>query len=305
MPTTATSQERQADSISIMDKALCISVQISKLGVSRKVHPSKVEVDADKTRMRFSKLLLSSIELDTISKLDGEIRQYLYTLCLPCPVFRAGVYLLPLTLVEEVDKRLRAYQQMRLSLVDEFLKNYDKRIQEAAEALKTIFDPKDYPKQAEVISTFEMKWRYFSFGVEQRLPPEMLGEEQRKFADDMREAQEEIKNLMRVALQDLADRMATKLKEERENGKPGIFKDTMVTKMQQFLATFDAKNIAQDAELAGLVAQAREIMSGVDPDLLRNNTGERQRVAAGMADLKSQLDSIITPGQRVIDLDDE
>jgi len=65
-------------------------------------------VDADKRLVRVSKTLLDSQELKAIKTLDGEIRQYLYNMCLP---FEPGILFLPLQLIETADRRLREFEK--------------------------------------------------------------------------------------------------------------------------------------------------------------------------------------------------
>jgi hypothetical protein len=99
-------------------------------------------VDADKALIRVSKTLLDSPELQAIRTLDGDIRHFLYDMCLP---FEVGIHLLPLGLVETVDERLQEFKDKRGELVETFLSAYPRLCQEAAGRLRTLYNPADYP----------------------------------------------------------------------------------------------------------------------------------------------------------------
>src|SRR5688572_33386793 len=73
-------------------KTVCIKVSLSTMGNTRKVSTAQIEADADKDLLRVSKRLVDSAELKAITRFDGEIRRYLYRICLP---FETGIHLLP------------------------------------------------------------------------------------------------------------------------------------------------------------------------------------------------------------------
>ena len=62
----------------LAQKTVCVKVRLGRLGNTRKVSNSQVEVDTDKSLLLISKHLLDSKELRTIANFDGEIRRYLY-----------------------------------------------------------------------------------------------------------------------------------------------------------------------------------------------------------------------------------
>src|SRR5258705_13887301 len=87
-------------------KTVCIKVRVSTMGNTRKVSTTQIETDADKDLLRVSKRLVDSAELKAITRFDGEIRRFLYNICLP---FEIGIHLLPITALETVECRLRQF----------------------------------------------------------------------------------------------------------------------------------------------------------------------------------------------------
>src|SRR6266852_6390883 len=98
----------------LAQKTVCVKVRLGRLGNTRKVSNSQVEVDTDKSLIRVSKHLLDSQELRMIANFDGEVRGYLYDTCLP---FDAGIHLCPLALLEQMEGRLREFTKGREDLV--------------------------------------------------------------------------------------------------------------------------------------------------------------------------------------------
>ena len=138
MATAAPVLDIQSSVNDLSKQTVFIKLHLGSLGNSRKVSSSRVEVDADKALIRVCKALLDSPELQAIRCLDGDIRHFLYGMCLP---FEVGIHLLPLGLVETVDERLREFKDKRSELAEVFLSAYPRLCQEAAGRLRTLYNP--------------------------------------------------------------------------------------------------------------------------------------------------------------------
>lgn len=274
-------------------KTVCIKVRLSVLGNTRKVSTSQIEADADKDLLRVSKHLLDSPELKAIARFDGEIRRFLYNLCLP---FEAGIHLLPITAIETVEKRLRQFADNRRQLVQSFLTAYPGLCQDAAKRLRALYNPADYPPAQEVERHFGLAWQYVSFGVPDQLKSiseEVWQQEREKAAQRMAEAASEIQQVLRETMAKLVQHMADRLK-TGPDGKPLRFKESTVSHLLEFLAHFEFRNVTDDAELQDLVAQARGMLQGIEVDELRSTGELRTKVQEGMANLAAQLDTLLT-----------
>jgi len=284
--------EIHSTGLGLAQKAVCIKVRLQRLGNTRKVSTSQIEVDTDKALIRVSKHLIDSTELRQITNFDAEVRRYLYNTCLP---FEVGIHLCPFALLEQVEGRLRKLAEDRQSLVAVFLSAYPALCHEAATRLRTLYNPQDYPPIEYVRGQFGFTWQYVSFGV-----PEQLREistriwegEREKAAQVMAEAAEEIQQVLRVAMGELVAHMRDRLKDGPE-GKPLKFKESTVAKLVEFLGTFEFRNVTDDGELQGLVEKARTLLAGVTTDDLRTTADVRARVQQGMAEIASELDTMI------------
>jgi hypothetical protein len=253
-------------------------------------------VDADKALIRVSKTLLDSPELQAIRALDGDVRHFLYDMCLP---FEVGIHLLPLGLVETVDEKLREFSEKRSVLVEVFLAAYPRLCQEAAGRLRTLHNPTDYPPVDKVRSHFTFSWQYVSYGVPEQLreiSAQFFQEEREKAEVAMSEACSEIQQVMRASLLELVSHLRDRLGDQPD-GKPQRLRESTLEKLRGFLATFDLRNVVDDQELKEQVDKARALLEGVNTDALRNMPLIRARVREGMADLAAQMD--VLAGDRI------
>ncbi len=283
----------------LAQRTVCVKVRLGRLGNTRKVSNSQVEVDTDKSLIRVSKHLLDSKELRALANFDGEVRRYLYDTCLP---FEAGIHLCPFALLEQTEAKLRDFAARRQELVAAFLSAYPALCKEAAQRLRALYNPGDYPPVEHVEQQFTFLWQYISFGVPEQLreiSTKIWQEEREKAAQVMADAGQEIQQVLRAAMAELVKHMRDRL-QDGPDGKPLRFKESTVSNLVEFLGTFDFRNVTDDAELKALVDRARTIVAGVDAEALRTTADLRSRVQQEMADLAAELDTMIVkkPGRK-------
>src|ERR1700688_1877116 len=259
----------QDPGVDLAKKTVCIKMRLSTMGNTRKVSTSQIEADADKDLLRVSKHLLDSAELKAIGRFDGEIRRFLYNICLP---FEIGIHLLPIAALETVEDRMRKFAEDRQVLVTAFLSVYPGLCQDAAKRLRGLYNPADYPPIDEVAREFGLSWQYVSFGVP--------------------EASSEIQQVLRQSMADLVAHMAERLKDGAD-GKPLKFKQSTVSNLVEFLSNFSFRNVTDDLQLQDLVGRARDLLQGVAADDLRTSGDMRTRVRQGMAALAADLDGML------------
>jgi len=285
-------------------KTVCIKIQRSRLGNSRKVSAAQVEVDTDKTLLRISKRLFDCPEYKAIANFDAEISRYLESKCLP---FEKGVHLCPLPLLGEVDRKLKKFAGERPALVEAFLAVYPTICAQAPERHRALHDPRDFPSVERVREAFWFSWRYVSFGVPDKLreiAPELWDEERNKAAQLMTDAAEEAQQVMRTALAELVQHLADRL-QTSEEGKPVRLHKSAVSKLLDFLDTLDFRNVTNDAELKRLAGEARSLIEGVNVKDLKSAAELRDRVRNGMQQIATQLDSLLVSKGRKIRFDED
>jgi hypothetical protein len=286
---TAPILDLQSPGEDLARKTVFVKLRLGLPGNSRKINSSQIEVDADKSLVRASKMLLDSPELESVRSLDGEIRRYLYSMCLP---FEPGIHLLPIPLIETVDPKLREFQEKRQELVDLFLVAYPKLCQEAAVRLRTLYNPLDYPPTDDVRSQFTASWQYVSYGVPEQLravSERMFQEERNKAAERMAEAYTEVRQVLREAMVELVAHLRDRLIDQPD-GTPQWLRESTVEKLREFLDTFDFRNVTDDEELKEQVERARQLLAGTTTDAIRNTGDLRARVREGMALIAAHLE---------------
>jgi len=285
-------------------RTVCVKIERHRLGNSKKVSASQIEVDTDKALIRVSKFLWESKEYAAIRNFDGEIARYLGDTCLP---FERGIHLCPLPLLKQVDPKMREFAERRRELVDAFVAVYPDLCANAPGKLRALHNPLDYPPVEQVRAAFSFTWRYVSFGVPDQLreiSTEIWAEEREKASQVMTEAVSEVQQVMRTALAELVEHMRDRL-QDGSDGKPARFQQTTVSKLVSFLDTFDFRNVTDDAELKELVDRAKALLAGVTVKDLKTIAELRSHVRAGMAGVAAQLDTLIVrKGSRKLRLED-
>jgi len=287
----------------ITERCVFVKVRIGTLCNQRKVDPSEVEVDADKALINVSKHLVASEELQAIQSLDGEIKRWLYSLCLP---FEKGIHLLPLELIERVDQKLRRYSEQKAELAEAFVRAYPRLCQEAAQRLRALYDPGDYPSPRRVRSTFYLDWQYITFGIPDQLKAisaQLFREERQKIASKMEQAYEDARQALRVALYQLVEHLRQRL-QPGDDGKAKRLSTSTVEKLREFLNLFDFRNVTDDRELSEAAAKIRGLMSGVTAEQIRESANLRDKVRSVMDEVGMKLETM-TAGTRKFRLDEE
>lgn len=288
-------------------KTICLVVKKSKFGNSRRASTEAVTVEADKKLLSLTKCILDSPELVAIQRLDYEVRDWLKTLCLKS-MFKGGVYLLPIGLVNEVDAKLHEFAGRRAQLVEAAVAAYPQRMQETSERLGVLENSGDYPSAAMFQAKFGFEWSYVTFDTPTRLKAinaAIFAAEQEKAQAKLTAVAAECESAMRAGLLDLIDKMVERL-QPGEDGKPKKFHASLVENMNEFLRTFELRNVTDDAKMAQVVAKARAVLNGVDPKTLRKDEALRNAVAGQFEALKGVVEQmVIERGTREISFEDE
>ena len=277
----------------LADNTVLLKVSFGLFGNIRKVPTSQVEVDANKSYINVSKKLLESKELDAVKRADGEMRRWLYDMCLQSP--DAGILFCPVAAIERIQEKLLEYSEERQDLVDAFLSAYSELRENAQIALRSLFNPMNYPPLKTVENEFTFHWRYITFGVPGQLAEinsQLFEEEKEKAARQMQDAATEIQQLMRATLAEMVNHLRDRLTDE--NGKPKRLHETAVTKMREFFETFSFRNVTDDRELAEQVSKAKELLTGVSIEALRTTDSLRANLRDSLAEVSAQLDTMIS-----------
>ncbi len=83
-----------------------------------------------------------------------------------------------------------------------------------------------------------------------------------------------------------------------DDGKPKVFRDSAIENLREFFERFRHLNVRSCAELDQLVLQAQNVVSGIEPQQLRDNQPLRQQVATQLSGVQSVLDGLLVDRPR-------
>jgi hypothetical protein len=308
MPTTTTK-----DGSSIFEKAIALNLSIGALSLTRKLPQEAILIRAgadgsttEESRVKSSKKLWDNCEqVDALATHRNAIGKWVRQRTLPSPI-RAGILLLPKTLIDEADQYLTNMADEYTALGEKFIQVWDEAIAREQLALGPNFNRADYDTPETIRARLKVDWSYVSFGVAEDLPAEIRLREQEKARGRLNEAVDTIQAVLRGEMLKLVNSVTEKLTGGRDGNKPKIFRDSLVENIKDFMKTFKDRNITDDAELDALVDRARALLGNVDPQALRDSESLRTSVATGFAEIQKQLDGMmVESGSRLITFDDE
>ncbi len=306
-----------ATSAEMMSRTVVLVLTINSTGNRRKVDPGRLDVNSSQQWINVTKKLMEAEELDEITTRNGKTKQFVQSRALPSTI-KKGVYLLPVDFIEEVDARLKEDQDNLKPLVNKMIGKLDAIRAEAKDRLshvkvgkevRNLWDESQFPTADDLRSAFRLTWRYVfvdSAKNLEQISKELYDEERKKAEASWAETRETIQQLLLSNLSDMVNHMVDRLTPE-EDGKKKIFHESAIPKMQDFLATFDARNITNDLQMKVLVDQAKNLIKGTDADDLRTNEELREYVKHGFGTIKLLLDPMIQlkPSRRITFADDE
>jgi len=297
-------------SADILSKTIAVSINFGSIGQSRKVSLTGVDIDADKDRLTLSAKILQCKEADAIRSLFTEVRLSLVDtrrgLLLPS-LFKRGVYLVPIASVEAVDGILKQGREDLAERVEALVAVYPERIEGDRLALGSKFSAAHYPSVSALREMFSISWRYLSLGASSQLESisaSVYADEVQRVKIECASVGDEIKATLRGAALAMVTSMHERLAGFDANGKPRIFRDSMVSNLLQFLNTFEVKNVMNDSELSQTLSQMRGLLSGVTPADLRSNEALRTAVGQQVGAIQTSLTALVTTQTRRVSLPD-
>jgi hypothetical protein len=199
-------------------------------------------------------------------------------------------------------KQFNAEMQELRTELEEAVERLDEHFSElesaAQQRLGRLFNAGDYPDSLHGL--FEVAWDFPSIEPPdylRQLNPALYEQEcqrmQNRFQEAVRLAEESFTAELAKLVSHLTERLSGV-----DDGKPKIFRDTAVGNLTEFFERFRELNVHSSQELDKLVADAKRIVRGVEPQALRDNAALRQHVATEMSRVQSVLDGLLVDRPR-------
>ena len=277
----------------VFQQAALIQLSTSCWISSKSLHQGMLGEIGNAQWLRGKKLLINPELLGSIKTSIHKARQVLTRFALPFPL--TAMFLVPKESVDQVDGHLEQVKAEFWAKVEDFLAHYDSARNEARMALGELFNESDYP--TDIRSKFRFEWRFLLLDVPNKasvLSPEVYEREKQKFHSLMKEARDMSMAALREEFADIIHHLVEKVSAP-EDGKPKTIRSSMMNRMNEFLNSFEDKNLFHDDKLNALVIQARTVLGDIGQGGFSLNYNEvlRQRLHGDMQQLKLAVDAAV------------
>ncbi|MEN3329071.1 MAG: hypothetical protein V7638_3878 [Acidobacteriota bacterium] len=305
-----------ADTQAVIENSVVLDLRVHAPSFRKKINSEDIikngdrdtdEAGVDPSMVHVSKDLIDKDALCELSKSKGALTRWLWLQEVPLPerMLRGGMYVIPLGLVDKVDDEVAAFIEKRDELLDGLIERYDELVSEARRRLAEHFDQRDYPTPKELRKAFvvDANWRpSLSLPTQlEKVNREIWERQQRKVEAQWQDAAADIPRALAVGYQEIIAHAVSRLGTDEE-GKPNVFRDSMVQRINEFLASFEARNITNVEELNRLAKRARQAVTGVTAERLRDNVDTRTAVLKEFERIKGELDKAVVVRRRKFSL---
>ncbi len=231
-----------------------------------------------------------------VNAVKHEVVTYWRGVSLPFP--EPGIRLIRQQDVSAVQVQLTTLKAELVEAVDQLDQQFDAMKATARERLGSLFNPTDYPDSLR--SLFDVTWEFPNVeppSYLQQLSPDLYRQESQRVSARFDEAVQ----LAEAAFIEEMSRLVSHLTERISgsgDGQPRVFRDTAIENIREFFQRFRELNVHSSEQLDQLVEQSQRILSGVEPQALRDTAQLRQRVAGELAAVQSVLDGLLVDRPR-------
>ena len=234
--------------------------------------------------------------LRAVNAVKHEVVTYWRGVSLPFP--EPGIRLIRQQDVSAVQVQLTTLKAELVEAVEQLDQQFDTLKATARERLGSLFNPTDYPDSLR--SLFDVTWEFPNVeppSYLQQLSPDLYRQESQRVSARFDEAVQ----LAETAFIEEMSRLVSHLTERingSEDGQPKVFRDTAIENIREFFHRFRELNVHSSEQLDQLVEQSQRILSGVEPQALRDTAQLRQRVAGELSAVQSVLDGLLVDRPR-------
>ena len=231
-----------------------------------------------------------------VTAIKGRCLSYWRAVSLPYP--EPGIRLIRQQGINEFDNQMAAYREELREAVDELDRRYTDLRAAARRRLGDLFDASDYP--VSLIGLFGIEHEYPSVeppSYLRQLNSELYEQECQRMQARFDEAVQLAEAAFTEELAKLVEHLSERLNGESD-GKAKVFRDTAVTNLTEFFERFRSLNVRSNEQLDDLVQRAQNVLHGVEPQQLRDNSSLRQRLVTQLASVQSSLDGLMVDRPR-------
>jgi hypothetical protein len=265
---------------------------------------AKDEEEADADWIGANKKLMESDELRDINYTKASCRSFIESRSMPSLV-KDGIYILNRASVDECIERIRQDNEKVRQQAALLAEAWPRLLTEAKKRLKKRFNAGDYLKPEEVRSRFSIDYQLIEIKPPEpeKMSDKVFREEKAKWEKLWADAAANADQLLTAGMIEQINLMMERLA-PREDGKAKQIRETCLDSINDFLGTFNPRNMQNNQQLKVAADRAREIIKGVSPDTLRESKNAREYVSKGFAQIKKALEPMVQDKpSRAIDLE--
>jgi hypothetical protein len=280
-----------------------VRLSFTWLGVRKTLAPEQRTTaarafQADRELLSASKLILDTKNppYRAVAAVRSEASSYWRTVTLPFP--EAGIRLLPQNSLGLFATTMQTYRERLQEAARELAAQYDTIKSEAQRRLGTLYNASDYPSTLDGL--FDMEWSVVPIEPPQylvALNPEVFQQEQARVRERFENAVEMAEQAFATELQRLTAHLAERLT-GLHDGEPKVFRDSAVENLREFFERFRRLNIRSSPELDMLVEEAQQVITGIEPQQLRDSVRLRQMVARDFEQIQASVGEMLVDRPR-------
>ena len=235
-----------------------------------------------------------------VTAVRHHITSYWKSLSLPYP--EPGIRLIKREKIESFNRDLTEFRLRLNDAVEQLDRAYGQLREDARQRLGNLYDAADYP--ASLAGAFSVEWDFPSVEPPdylQQLNPELYRQEQQRMAARFDQAVELAEQAFMTEFSRLVSHLTDRLTLGAD-GERKVFRDSAIDHLTEFFQRFKSLNVRSNADLDRLVDSAQKVLTGVDPQAIRNSDAMRQQLSTELSAVQSVLDGLLIdqPRRRIL-----
>ena len=229
-----------------------------------------VHHEASVSAGRYNKCLLPRTAFAAINSTMSAARTAHYAQSLPWD--DQGSRLLPVANYERYTELMDGLRERMVRERARFIEDYEDNIDKARLDLGKLFRIAEYPSREDLHGKFGLRYRIIPVPDADHFMAKLASDDTDRVKRDI---ESQIEERLHDAVGDLyrrlgeaVERVSERLREDDE-GKPLVFRDSMIGNIRELVDIVPRLNIFGDDQLAQLCQQVKEKVAGVEPDALR------------------------------------
>lgn len=296
----------ETEQATVLERSLVLLLSCKTMGNSRAVRGVDLTkdgqpVNADKATWRVRKDLLASKDVAEPRTVQENIRSYLRSMSIPSHrVFGPSTYLIPLSLIDQVNTRLLEMKAEMKAKVEALVEAWPGLVEERRQKLGVLFRGDDYPTQDDVRELYDVEWAYVSFEAPDKLmaaAPAAYRQAVEEQSQRVSAAYDEVVTGLRQAALTILQQLSERL-EPTETGRRRTIRETVLNDLEHFISVLPDRDMTNDADLRNALTTVRQLTQGVTPDIIRSDDERRDQIREAAEAAASTVGELVELGPR-------